>query len=126
MAIAGANARANIWRLNYNSDDEVGGANVTGTVVYYQTWIRIQQNKPEQLLMQQGYETGRFLTATVVPGTLDIREKDELEIVLPLDSIYYGKRFRVVGSRQASHNPRDPRNYIILDLVRSERAHAIQ
>lgn len=126
MAIAGMNIRANVWRYTYSTDDAVGGANPTGTVVYSRVWMRMEQDEPEKLLQQQGIETTKMFTATAVPATLDIREHDEIVVVLPKDHYYYNERFRIMGVRPASLVPRDPRNYLILNLVRSERAHTIQ
>lgn len=126
MTAAGLNMKVHIWRLTTGDDDIVGGANVTGSILYYNIHARIDEKSPEQFLMQPGYETSRVLTAILIPVTLQIKEKDELQVIKPLDSVYYGKRFRILGVRPASHSTRDPRNYLILDMVRTEYSHAIQ
>lgn len=125
---AGLNTKVTIWRVSTSgqADDSVGGAQPTGTVAHQNVLARIEANPEEQLLLQQGLETARTFNAVLVPGTLDIRERDELEITQPDDHIYYGVRFRIVGIRYSSHNRRDPRNYIMLSLTRSVRAHAVQ
>lgn len=123
---AGKNCRATIWRMVNLTDDSIGGAVISGTVAYGGLEIMLDSNPSEQILLQQGYETQNTFTATVVPGTLDIRERDELEVTEPVDSMYYQERFRIVGVQHSSHNHRDPRNYIMLDLVRSERSHTVQ
>ena len=125
MTVAGLNIRVNIWHYTF-TDDEVGGADATGTVSHYGIWARLEQSEPESLLVQQGLEVGRYFTATAVPATLAVYERDEFEITEPKDHYYFGYRFRVTGVRPASNNPRDPRNYLILNLVRSDRAHSIQ
>lgn len=122
---AGLNKKAHIWRMS-TQDDSVGGAMATGTVRYYNVPIRMQANPDEQLLLQQGLETQKTFSATLKPGTLDIRERDELEIVAPVDDFYYGDRFRIRSVRHSDFNTRDPRNYIMLELVRSVRAHDSQ
>jgi len=120
---AGLNIRTNIWRMSNNPDDVVGGAQITGSLQYQDVMSRIQANPEEQVILQQGLETERTYTMTCVPGTMDVRERDEVEVSKPTDHVYYGLRFRIVGVRYADHNPRDPRNYLILQLTRSVRAH---
>jgi hypothetical protein len=124
--VAGANTKVTIWRMDTDDDDSVGGAVITGTSVYTHINIRFQAEPEQQLLLQQGLQTMRTFTAMVVPGYLDIRERDELEVTAPIDHIYYGKRFRITSVSYSSHNRRDPRNYIRLGLIRSVRAHEQQ
>ena len=126
MTAAGENTRSTIWRMVNLTDDAVGGASISGTVVHTGVLTRLDSKPTEQVLLQQGYETERTFTAVVVPGWLDIRERDELEITHPIDDVYYGKRFRIVSVQHSSHNRRDRRNYIILDLRRNIRAHTKQ
>lgn len=124
--MAGDNMRFAIYRISFPSDDIVGGAQVSGTLVYDQVQGRFQAQPAQQLLLQQGLETEQVFTARVIPGTLVIYERDEVEVIEPFDHPYHGLRFRVVGSRYSDFNPRDPRNYILLDLVRDERSHGSQ
>lgn len=124
--VAGLNSKCKIWRENNSDDDAVGGAVITGTVVYSNINIRFQAQLTEQLLLQQGLETPRIFSAVLIPGYLDIRERDLIEVIAPLDHVYYGDEFRIVGMRYSNHNKRDPRNYIMLDMVRSVRAHSRQ
>jgi len=126
MTAAGERQRSTIWRMVNQPDDAVGGAIISGTSVYTGVMTRLDSQPIEQLLLQQGYETERTFTAIIVPGWLDIRERDELEITHPIDDVYYGSRFRIVGVQHSSHNRRDRRNYIMLDLRRSVRAHTKQ
>ena len=126
MTIAGLNCRIDIWRVGYGDDDAVGGAVTTGTVQYQGILARVQPSPPEQVFLQQGLETDKFFQATIVPGTLTIYERDELEVVQPTDHKYYGDRFRIVGVQDVDLNVRDPRNYMILQLSRSVRAHSLQ
>lgn len=123
--VAGLNIRVNVWRTNYASDDIVGGAVVTGTYVYNDVQARMQGNKPEQVLLQQGLETDRTFNMTLIPGTLDIRERDEIEVSQPIGNIYYGDKFRV-RSVMYSDNANDRGGYIMLALSRSVRAHEQQ
>ena len=122
MAIAGNNIKVRIFRINYVNDDIVGGAVVTGTVIGDYP-ARLQANPEEQLLLQQGLETERTFKINIVPGYLDIRERDELMVIAPTDHVYYGKWFRVRGVSYSSLNKRDPRNYMMLTVSRSVRSH---
>jgi hypothetical protein len=124
MTNAGANIRFDIFRVNYGSDDEVGGAVITGTLQYHDVQGRLKSEMPQQLLLQQGLETPRMFTATIFPGTLDVRERDEVWVSEPHDHVYYHQYFRVVGVNYSDFTPRDPRNYLILSLTRSVRAHS--
>lgn len=124
--VAGLNVRFRIWRYTAQNDDAVGGAILSGTVSYDQVQARFQSNPLSQLLLQQGLEANRTYSAVIVPGTLDVRERDEVEVIQPLDHVYYGQRFRIVGMQYSDHNRRDPRNYIMLTMSRSDEAHAHQ
>jgi hypothetical protein len=124
--VAGYNCRVDIFRISYQSDDIVGGAVVSGTLQFQNVLARFEADPEEQLILQQGLQTVRTYTMTCIPGTMDIRERDELEVTRPTDHVYYGKRFRIVGVRHSDFNRRDPRNYLILRLTRDVRAHTRQ
>lgn len=124
--VAGLNILANIWRINYDPDDVIGGAVISGTVQFRNIRARLQADEPTQVFMEQGLETNAVFSVVVIPGTLDIRERDEFEIIAPYDHPDINHRFRIVGVQHSSHVPRDPRNYLILNLTRSRRAHARQ
>ena len=123
---AGLNLRCSIFRVTEGADDVVGGAMVTGSLVYTGIDVRIEEQPVQQLLLQQGIETTKTFSAVVSPGNLVIKERDELEVTYPIDDLQYGRRFRIVNARPTSMNTRDPRSFIALTLVRSERAHTIQ
>ena len=123
---AGLNYRSTIWRITQSADDLVGGAMITGTPIYVDIDTRIEEQPVQQLLLQQGLETTKTFDAIIIPGNLVIKERDELEITFPSDDLRYGGRYRIVNARPASMNTRDPRSFIALTLVRSERAHTIQ
>lgn len=121
--VAGMNVALNVWRIDYQPDDEIGGAVVSGSVQFYNVSARFEYEPYTKVIMEQGIEANQLITALVVPGTLDIRERDEVELVAPFDHTDLNKRFRVMGVERGSHSPRDPRNYLILHLTRSVRAH---
>ena len=123
---AGTNIRGTIWRILEGQDDYVGGATITGTPVYQDVSIRMEEQPTQQLLLQQGLETVKTFEAIVVPGWLKIKERDELEITWPIDDMRYGERCRIINVRPSSFNTRDPRSFITLTLDRNVRAHTKQ
>lgn len=124
--IAGSNCRIDIWRISEDDDDIVGGAVITGTLQYQNVHARFQSDREDIMLLQQGLETLRTFTFTVFPITMNIYERDEVEVSYPTDHKYYGDRFRIVSVRYSDFNVRDPRNYIILHATRNVKAHANQ
>lgn len=121
--MAGTNVRFSVWRMSNAEDDEVGGAVITGSVIYTHVQGFFQEIQSSQVLLQQGLETLETFKARIIPGTLKIYRRDEVEVTAPKDHPRYGERFRVVNAQYSSHPPRDPRNYILLDLTRSVRMH---
>ena len=126
MSIAGLNCRIDIYYIDFDDDDIVGGAMVTGSLQYQNVSALLQANPENQVLSQQGLETVRTYTVTAIPGHLIVRERDEFEVSAPADHVYYGERFRITSVTYTSHNRRDPRNYLILGCNRSVRAHSRQ
>lgn len=123
---AGTNSKARIWRYANDPDDVVGGSVLTGTVQHTNILCRVDAIPSEQLLLQQGLETRKMFTATLVPGNLDIRERDELEITEPFDHTYINDHFRIVEVRRQIFNPRNPNSYMVVTMDRRIRAHDIQ
>ena len=123
---AGMNMCVKVWRMTTDDDDSVGGAMITGTAVYSGIQAFMQEVPIQMVLAQQGLETLSMFNVNLVPGTLDIYERDEIEVTHPTDHYFYGERFRVMNVRRSSHNPRDPRNYMMLVVTRSDRMHSAQ
>jgi len=124
--VAGQNLRCTIWRYTDAPDDAIGGSVLTGTAVYTGIDIRIEEQPAQQLLLQQGMETTKIFEGTITPGTVIIRERDEIEITFPIEDVRYGNRYRVINNRPTSFNTRDPRSYVCVTMVRSVRAHKQQ
>ena len=124
--MAGYNLRVKVWRMSNDADDVVGGSMITGSIVYSGVQAFMQESPTQMLLAQQGLETMSVFNVTLIPGTLTIYERDEIEVTHPSDHYYYGQRFRVMSSKHSSHNPRDPRNYLMLVVTRSDRMHRQQ
>jgi hypothetical protein len=123
---AGLNIRIDVWRMDTGFDDIVGGASITGSLIYTQIQARMQANPAQQLLLQQGLEVDKTFNLVIQPGTLDIQERDEIVVSEPFDHPYHNKYFRVRSVSYSDLNPRDPRNYMILVVSRSLQAHENQ
>jgi len=120
----GTNIRIDIWRMTAGTDDYVGGASITGTVIYSSLPARMQGNPDDQFLAAQGLETLRTYTFTVGRGNLTIKERDEIKVMFPPDYPYINDRFRITSVRYSDFN--DPRRYMMLEAQRSVIAHAEQ
>lgn len=109
--------------MTARDDDYVGGASISGSVVYHRVLGSLQAQKVSQVFLEQGLETNQVFDAIVIPGTVNIQERDEMQVIEPQDHPEYGHRFRVMAPPTMNHNPRDPRNYKRLQLTRSVKAH---
>jgi len=123
---AGLNMWGRVWHITFPTDDEVGGAEVTGTVAYDGVHARMTPKANNPLLLEQGIETDTLFNLEVRPPSMIIYERDEWETTFPLNHWTYGKRFRIVSVQYPSVHPDDSRGFINLVLKRRERAHAQQ
>ena len=119
---AGLNLTGRIWRFSYDSDDSVGGALPSGTVLYSNVFSRIQAEKPTLALLEQGLETPEIFTAILSPGTLDLNHNDQYEVTGPPISSYYNKRFRIIGIQHTGME--DERKFLMVTLRRIDEAHS--
>jgi len=114
---AGLFEKGNITRFKY-VDDPIGGALPSGTVVYYNVSMRVQAEAPTQALLEQGLETPTIFNVIVQPGNLVIKHNDQLQVVSPIMSPFYGENFRVIGVQNSTMV--DPRAFIVLTVRRIE------
>lgn len=123
MANAGYNLVSRIWEFTEASnDDDIGGAVPSGTVLYDNVATRLQSLKPTQALLEQGIEMAGLFTAMVTPGNMVIKHNNQIEIVLPVNSKFYMKKFRVLTLQEVSTHPSQSRNFIILNVKRVEKS----
>ena len=125
---AGLNLLGKFIRLVY-TDDDVGGAYPTGTVLYENISGKIAPlsfngMNPTDLLGNQGLETKRPLSGMFWPGTLAIREQDEFEVTSPPNHRYFGQRFRVTTLEYDGNHPDQKRGHLLVTLVKSDIAHS--
>ena len=104
---SGLNMQGRLWRFvnTPTSDDSVGGAVPSGTILKENVFCRIEQSKATQVLLEQGLDLPEMFQGMLVytGEPLDIRNNDQLEIYYPQISPFYQKRFRIIGYRQSSH-----------------------
>ena len=115
---AGLNLVVRIWDFIYSyGDDDVGGALPSGTILHERVDARIHSNRPTQALLEQGIEDISTFTGLLHPATLLVSNNNEVEVIAPANSPYYGEFFRVVGNPQrTSHHPSDSRGYFLVSL----------
>lgn len=121
---AGLNLAVTLWRINYQDDDVVGGAIVTGTNVYIDLPARITARRPSQASLEAGLEVNRIFDAVIVGKGLTINERDEIEVTWPIEHPYYGERFRITGIQLDGRRRRY--GHTTMTLQRKERSRARQ
>lgn len=104
------------------ADDEIGGARVREDLVYENIPARIEANMPSTLLLEQGLEADETFIMTVRP--LNIREKDEIEVISPDVHRFYQKRLRITGIQASSMNARLSHTFYKVTLRRKDYAYA--
>lgn len=123
MANAGYNHVVRIWSfIESPNDDDIGGARPSGTIVYDNVPARIQSLKPTQVLLEQGLELPRMFNIVVRPATMNIKHNQQVEFILPVNSKFYGLKFRIVGLQETSMHPSNSRDFILLTVKRTESA----
>ena len=79
--MVGFNLRIDVWRIDQDPDDYVGGAMLTGTLLYSGVQARLEDEAAPLILQAQGLETTHIYNCMVRPTTLDIHENDEVKVV---------------------------------------------
>ncbi len=117
---AGLNLLCSVIRITDGADDSIGGAQPSGTAAYVNVPARISARRPTQVILEQGIEVKEIFTGVLAPGSLTIRNNDQIQVTSPQTSPYYGLLFRVLGYQHSSLT--DGRGFIILNLRRIEQA----
>jgi hypothetical protein len=121
---AGLNQVCRLIRFSYLSDDQVGGAVPSGTILHENLFIRIRSEEPTLALLEQGLQTPTIYTGLLFAGNISIEQNDQVEVVAPMGSWFYGKKFRVIGVQRSSNHPAQDRNQIRVTLRRYEESHS--
>lgn len=119
----GMNIKGRVWRMvnQPSADDDVGGAVITGTIVYPCMDIRFTPRPSNLMLLEQGLETRKFVKVMLWPQSMLIYERDELEVTGPTNHSEYGHRFRIVELNRQGMHPSDPRMFIHATVERIDR-----
>lgn len=118
---AGNNLHAKFWRFSYPVDDSVGGALPSGSVVVGYAEGRIQASSPIPAYAMQGVETSKIYMGEFYPGTLDIKEFDQCEVVSPPNHPLYGLKMRIDTVQRSNYHPADPRGILLITMVRATK-----
>lgn len=120
--VAGLNLQVNVWRMTVNADDSVGGALITGTVVYNNLWAALTPRRPSQMMLEQGLETDAIYDFTSRLKDITLYERDEVEVVHPPNHPLYGLRFRIVGVQPSRRRPYHGHQHCTLSRIRESRS----
>ena len=120
--VAGLNIRVDIWRMTDNADDSVGGALITGTVVYEAIRAAMSPRRPTQAALEAGLETNAIYDFTAQLRGITLFERDEVEVVLPVDHELAAKRFRIVGVQPSRRHGRQGHQHATLSRIRESRS----
>lgn len=118
----GLNLRVNVHRMSNDTDDAVGGAVITGSVVYYDQRAAIFARRPSQLSLDQGLETEAVFDLTINLHNITLWERDEIEVTAPAGHPYYGLRFRVTGVQPGRRHYRAAHQHATLNRIRRSRS----
>ncbi len=95
--VAGLNINVRVWQMNNAPDDAVGGAMITGTVLFNSVRARLTARRPSQMSLEAGLETDKFFDLVLGCDARGVVERDEIEFIFPLDHPYFAERFRIMG-----------------------------
>lgn len=118
--MVGNNLKFTIIRPTNLTDDEIGGANVTGVTIATDVEGRFEEAKATMVLLQQGVSVTSVYRGQCRP--VDMSENDELIVTFPQYHPFYGKRFEVVSVQTPSTNPRDGRGMVLFNLRKKDNA----
>jgi hypothetical protein len=120
----GLNRVCELITFTYPSDDSVGGAVPSGTVLYPRLSARIEANMPTMALLEQGLEVPTTYQVLLFPGNITVKHNDQIHFVAPVNDWFYGKKFRVIGLTRSSIHPANDRNLLKVIVKRWEDGHS--
>lgn len=118
--MVGFNLRVNVWRIDQDPDDNIGGAMLTGALLYTGIQARLEDEATPLILQVQGLETTHIYNCMVRPTTLDIHENDEVVVTHPYMHMLLGQRLKVL-SVQRDSMPQRSRGHIEMRLTKIVR-----
>lgn len=118
---AGLLVKGRIWRISH-SDDDVGGAIPSGTIIYYPVFARISEQRATQALLEQGLETPTIYNVVFQGPNMRLESNDIYEDFYYPASPYYGLKFVIIGVHLPSLI--DGRKYLSASMRRFDVAHS--
>lgn len=103
---AGLRFNIDVTRTITLGTDEVGGAIVTGTLVYHNIPGSVTANKSSVLLREQGLETEPTYELTTHSKGIVLYEEDLIQVICDPSHPYYQKKFRITGVQVSKRIPR--------------------
>ena len=119
--MVGIQVTGQIWRSSY-TDDVVGGAVPSGTVLYSPVYARIAPNKSTLALLEQGLETPSIFSAIFQPQ-VELRQNDQFQVTAPSTSHYLNQKFRILSVQRSSMEDAR-RKHMVVTMRRMEIANA--
>lgn len=118
----GLNIKVSFYQWQYLADDPVGGATGTYTELYANTPARISARRPSQQSLEAGLEVVRVFDMITNGQQSTVYEKDQVEVVWPTNSPYYGERFRITGLQHDSRRSNIGHTEWTLERIERSRA----
>lgn len=122
---AGLNLKVDITKISNLTDDAVGGAVVTGTVVISNLPAQLTARRPSQVMLEQGLETEAIFdfsaNVTKNKAVIDMEERYEIQVVQPVGHPLFGLRFRVQGVQPGRRRPKYATLHLTVSRIRESR-----
>jgi len=110
--------RLRVFSEYANEDDAIGGAVITGTVIFEWVAARIEDVPTEMSILLQGIITNQGYMVSMYPGNLLIENNYYVAVMYPTKHELYNKLLRVVQVTRTSSS-RTSRGHLelVVDLV---------
>ena len=118
----GLNVKVSFIQNDYSTDDDVGGAVITGSVAYSNIPGRFHARRPSQQALEAGLEVNRIFDLIIPGQSLTLRERDEMTLTWPTDSPYYNERFRITGIQHDTRRPGQGHTEMTLSRIERSRS----
>ncbi len=100
----------------------MGGALITGTVAYQDILAAISPRRPTQAALEAGLETEAIFDFTTTLRGITLYERDEVQVIAPVDHAMYSLRFRIVGVQPSRRHGRRGHQHATLSRIRESRS----
>lgn len=122
--MVGNNLKFNIIRPINFTDDDIGGANISGTLIAENIEGRFEEAKASMVLLQQGISITSVYRGQCRP--VDIQERDELVVSFPPYHPFLGQTFQVISVQTPSLNPKTGNDMRSFHMNRKDNARNVR